>query len=79
MTDLLRALVKRYEGDIAAATANIEVYQSNPVGIGEHPDVVAAMDMEVTKLADAEDKLETVKNLLHPTSCLLYTSPSPRD
>jgi len=71
MTDLLRALVKRYEGDIAAATANIEVYQSNPVGIGEHPDVVAAMDMEVTKLADAEDKLETVKNLLHPTRTTL--------
>ena len=69
--DLLRALEKRYEGDIAAATANIEVYQSNPVGIGEHPDVVAAMDMEVTKLADAEDKLETVKNLLHPTRTTL--------
>ena len=69
--DLLRALEKRYEGDIAAATANIEVYQSNPVGIGEHPDVVAAMDMEVTKLADAEDKLETVKNLLHPTKSTL--------
>ena len=71
MTDLLSALVKRYVGDIAAATANIEVYQSNPVGIGEHPDVVAAMDMEVTKLADAEDKLETVKNLLHPTRTTL--------
>jgi hypothetical protein len=71
MTDLLRALEKRYEGDIAVATANIEVYQSNPVGIGEHPDVVAAMDMEVTKLADAEDKLETVKNLLHPTKSTL--------
>ena len=58
--DLLRALEKRYEGDIAAATANIEVYQSNPVGIGEHPDVVAAMDMEVTKLADAADKLNAL-------------------
>jgi hypothetical protein len=69
--DLLRALEKRYEGDIAAATANIEVYQSNPVGIGEHPDVVAAMDMEVAKLADAEDKLQTVKNLLHPAKSTL--------
>lgn len=71
MTDLLRALEKRYEGDIAVATANIEVYQSNPVGIGEHPDVVAAMDMEVAKLADAEDKLQTVKNLLHPAKSTL--------
>lgn len=71
MADLLRALEKRYEGDIAAATANIEVYQSNPVGIGEHPDIVAAMDMEVEKLSNAEEKLQTVKNLLHPTKTTL--------
>tara|TARA_B100000287_G_scaffold273220_1_gene257343 strand:- start:12092 stop:12316 length:225 start_codon:yes stop_codon:yes gene_type:complete len=68
MADLLRALEKKYEGDIATAKANIEVFQSNPAGIGEHPDVVGAMDMEVTKLADAQDKLDAVKKLLHPSA-----------
>ncbi len=71
MTDLLRALEKRYEGDIATATANIEVYQTNPTGIGDHPDVVGAMDSEVSKLANAQDKLQAIKTLLHPTKSTL--------
>ena len=31
------ALILKYQGDIAAAKANIQVYLTNPVGIGEHP------------------------------------------
>tara|TARA_R110002012_G_C11439148_1_gene590375 strand:+ start:538 stop:759 length:222 start_codon:yes stop_codon:yes gene_type:complete len=67
MADILRALEKKYEGDIAVATANISVYQSNPAGIGEHSDIVQSVDTEVEKLADAQDKLKAVKELLHPT------------
>ena len=67
MADLLRALEKKYEGDIAVHTANVQVYLENPAGIGEHPDVVHAMDEEISKLAEAQDKLSTVKELLHPT------------
>jgi len=66
MADLLRALEKKYEGDIAVHTANISVYQSNPAGIGEHSDLVQTIDLEVGKLADAKDKLNAVKELLHP-------------
>ena len=54
---LLDALRKKYEGEVAAAKANINVYITNPVGIGEHPNLVAAIDSEVEKLADATDKL----------------------
>ena len=50
MADLLRALEKKYEGDIAVHTANIQVYQENPSGIGEHPEIVQALDAEVSKL-----------------------------
>ena len=58
---IIDALRKKYEAEIAAAKANIDVYQKNPAGIGEHPDLVAAVDTEMVKLADAEDKLETLK------------------
>ena len=54
---MINALRKKYEAEIEAAKANIDVYIKNPVGIGEHPDLVAAMDTEMTKLADASDKL----------------------
>ena len=57
---LLDALRKKYEGEVAAAKANINVYITNPVGIGEHPNLVAAIDSEVEKLADATDKLNVL-------------------
>ena len=66
MADLLRALEKKLEGDIEVSKANIMVYQENPSGIGEHPEIVQAVEVEVQKLADAQDKLQAVKNLLHP-------------
>lgn len=66
MADLLRALEKKLEGDVAVHTANAMVYQSNPTGIGEHPDIVQALETEVEKLAEAKDKLNTVRELLFP-------------
>ena len=51
---ILDALRKKYEAEIAAAKANINVYQTNPAGIGEHPDIVQAVDSEMMKLADDE-------------------------
>ena len=57
---MINALRKKYEAEIAAAKANIDVYNKNPAGIGEHPDLVQAVDTEMVKLADAEDKLNTL-------------------
>ena len=58
---LLDALCKKYEGEIAAARANINVYITNPAGIGEHPNLVAAIDSEIEKLTDATDKLSILR------------------
>ena len=68
---IIDALRKKYEAEIAAAKANIDVYQKNPAGIGEHPDLVAAVDSEMIKLADAEDKLETLKKSIINLQILL--------
>jgi len=61
MNYLLDALCKKLEGDIAMAFANIKAYERSVVGIGEHPEIVQAIEMEVVKLAEAEDKLEAIK------------------
>ena len=55
---LITALRKMYEAEIAHAQANIDVYLNSPVGIGEHPDLVSAVDEQIDKMAHAEDKLE---------------------
>ncbi len=59
-----QALILGYKGEIARANANIEVYMREPVGIGEHPDIIAAIDSEVEKAAHAQEKLEYVEDLV---------------
>ena len=44
---IIKALRKKYEADISSAQANIQVYIDNPAGIGEHSDLVAAVDHQV--------------------------------
>ena len=55
--DLIDALIRRYEGDVLAARANIKTYVEGPVGIGEHPDIVGAVHEEIVKLAEARELL----------------------
>ena len=56
----MKSLKLQYESEIAKAKDNIEVYLSNPAGIGEHPDLAAAIDSQVEVIAPAEDKLGVV-------------------
>jgi|TARA_B100001063_G_C16724144_1_gene535312 hypothetical protein len=57
MNYLFVALVKKLEGEIEVAKANVKVYHRNAAGIGEHPDVVEAIETQIAKIAEAEDKL----------------------
>jgi len=61
MRDLiLEALRAKYEGQIQEARANIEVYLSNPVGIGEHSDIIEAIDCQIEKIAEAAEKKDAL-------------------
>lgn len=62
---LLKALMSQYQGEMDVAMANINVYQNNPAGIGEHPDVVQALDTQIEKYANAKEKFEAVQDLLN--------------
>jgi hypothetical protein len=55
---LLDALRKHAEGHIAKHKANIEVYLHSTTGIGEHPDIVEAMEAEMMEIAKYDDVLE---------------------
>ena len=61
MNYLLEALSKKLEGEIAVYKANILTYTRNSVGIGEHPEIVEAIEVQIAKLAEAEDKLGVIK------------------
>ena len=61
MNYVLKALCAKLEGEIEVAKANVMVYQRNSAGIGEHPDIVEAIETQIAKIAEAEDKLETIR------------------
>jgi hypothetical protein len=58
---LLEAFVSHAKGHIDKHVANVEVYLANPVGIGEHPDIIEAIETEVKQIAEYDDLLEMAK------------------
>ena len=62
---LLKALASQYQGEMDIAMANINVFQNNPAGIGEHPDIAQALDTQIEKYATAKEKYEAVQELLN--------------
>ena len=59
---ILEALSKKYEAEIAEADATIKIYLENPVGIGEHPQIVEEVDKQISGICKAKEKLEELKN-----------------
>ena len=59
-SNLINALRLKLEGEVAVAKANIEVYMTSSVGIGEHPDLVAAIETQFDVIANARDKLDAI-------------------
>ena len=58
---ILEALKARYEAEIAEADATANIYLENSVGIGEHPQHVDEVDKLIEKIANAEEKLQVLK------------------
>ena len=64
---LFKALIKKYESDIASAYATLIVYFDNPVGIGEHPQHLEEMNKLVDQIATAEDKIKSLNKHFNNT------------
>ena len=58
---LLRALLAHAQGDIAKHKANVEIYLEHPAGIGEHSNVLQAIEQELDMIAKYEDQVEVIK------------------
>ncbi len=57
---LIKALLAHAQGDIAKHKANIEVYPANPVGIGEHSNIVEAIEGELDMIAKYQDQIDII-------------------
>ncbi len=57
----LSALKNNALGNISKAKVNVEIYLHNPVGIGEHPDVLAAIQEQLDIIAHEEERIEVLE------------------
>mgnify|MGYP003136419020 FL=1 len=59
---IVDALEKKYEAQMAQAEANVKVYMENPVGVGEHPNIVQEVEKLLKEIKDAKEMLDELKN-----------------
>ena len=58
---LIKAARMHAEGEYERAKTNIMVYMEQSVGIGEHSDIVEAIQEDLDKMAMANDRIEMLQ------------------
>ena len=61
---LIEAFKSHAKGHIDKHVANIEVYLHNPAGIGEHSDIIEAIEIEAKQIAEYHDMLEVMEKYI---------------
>ena len=62
---LLDAVASTAKAKELKALANLNVYMTSPVGIGEHPDVVEECAKLVSEISEARDTMQTIQELFN--------------
>ena len=58
---MISALLAHAQGDIQKHKMNVEVYLTSPVGIGEHSNIMEAIEEELNMIAKYEDQVSVIK------------------
>jgi hypothetical protein len=61
---------------IAKHLANVEIYLANPVGIGEHSDIMEAIEMELDNVAKYSDRIEALRGYVRNAAEILDETPN---
>ena len=61
---MLLSLTTHAKGHIDKHIANVEIYLANPVGIGEHSDIMESVEKELLEVAKYDDILEMVEKYI---------------
>ena len=58
---MIKALLAHAQGDIEKHKANVEIYLSNPAGIGEHSDILESVENELNMIAKYQDQIDVIQ------------------
>ena len=61
---IIKALIAHAQGDIEKHRANIEVYLTNPAGVGEHTDILESIEKELDSIAKYMDQIELIQKYI---------------
>jgi len=62
--NMIEAIKDHAKGHIKKHSMNVEVYLKNAVGVGEHPDVMEAIEKELDMIAKYNDQVETLEKYI---------------
>ena len=58
------ALIEHAKGHIKKHAANVEIYMDKAVGVGEHPDILEAIEKELQVIAQYHDEIEVLEKYI---------------
>jgi len=58
--NMIEAIEDHAKGHIAKHKMNVEVYLKNSAGVGEHPDIIEAIEKELKIIAEYDDQLSVI-------------------
>tara|TARA_B100001564_G_C20446221_1_gene581224 strand:- start:471 stop:692 length:222 start_codon:yes stop_codon:yes gene_type:complete len=58
--NMLKAIREHANGHIAKHAMNVEIYLQRAAGVGEHPDILDAIEKELGVIAQYHDQLEVL-------------------
>ena len=73
---MIAALKAEANGQIKKHLVNIDVYLHNPVGIGEHTDLVGAVEKELDAIEKLDGRLEALEKYVEgreKNNCFKYS------
>jgi hypothetical protein len=59
--NMIEAIKDHAKGHIKKHTMNVEIYLKNAAGVGEHPDIMEAVEKELKIIAEYDDQLEVIR------------------
>ena len=59
--NMIEAIKDHAKGHIKKHSMNVEIYLKNAAGVGEHPDVLEAIEKELKIIAEYDDQLEVIE------------------
>ena len=59
--NMIEAIKDHAKGHIKKHSMNVEIYLKNAAGVGEHPDVLEAVEKELKIIAEYDDQLEVIE------------------